>query len=173
MPGGLSFRAVGVESEAEGRISAKYLRRTMSSDSTPMALNDTTTQLCTLPNNLIVMENSGIYLPECVISAEKLNRNPGLIPQCIFPTNPITITLAARDWSYAPNPTHDAVMVQTPEARGNILVYAMNGSTITQVKVTEAVTRVVLADYTAGIYFMYFENTGLAQPIGKVVLIKN
>ncbi len=129
-------------------------------------------------NNIIVLTESGLVIPETVITAKKYNRNPVGCTCCCFITCPeknlpITITLAAREWSYAPNPTRDAVVIQTPEAAGNILIYAMNGSAVTRVNVTEAATRVELAAYAAGIYLMYFENAGVAQSIGKVVLVNN
>ncbi len=130
-------------------------------------------------NNIIVMVESGMVLPETVITSFKV---PLINSDCIYcgccgyctkEDLPIPITLAAHNWSYAPNPAQDAVVIQTSEATGNILVYSMNGSAVTQVKVTDAETRVELAGYAAGTYILYFENAGLAQNIGKVVLIKN
>lgn len=85
----------------------------------------------------------------------------------------MTIALSARTWQYAPNPTKDAVVIQTEETTGMILVFSVSGSEVARVHVTEAATRVELADYASGVYFLYYENEGWAQSIGKVVLTKD
>ena len=124
--------------------------------------------------NTIVMDF--IELPECVITATRQVWSPGLTTSDYWETQKylaITISLKARPWEYAPNPTRDAVIVQTQEAAGSILVFSANGSEVTRIGVTTVATRVELAEYAAGIYFLYFENAGWAQSIGKVVLAKD